>query len=85
MGGFYGDLSLPYAPRSCQNVEVSGLQVEVVSWLCSAHFVSGKKKKHDFLSHDLQESGCARQVTIIVIQLQLLMSQSQVLGCCIKL
>ena len=63
MGGFYGDLSLLYAPRSCQNVEVSGLQVEVVSWLC-AHFVSGKEKKHDFLSHDLQESGYARPVTI---------------------
>lgn len=83
MGWFYGDLSPPYAPRSCQNVEVSGLQVEVVS--CSAHFVSGKKKNHDFLSHDLQESGYARPVTIIVIQLQLLMSQNQVLGCCIKL
>ena len=83
MGGFYGDLSLPYVPRSCQNVEVSGLQVEVVS--CSAHFVSGKKKKHEFLSHDSQESGYARPVTIIVIQLELLMSQNQVLGCCIKL
>ena len=70
MGRFYGDLSLPYAPRSCQNVKLS-----------SAHFVSGKKKK-DFLSHDLQESGYARPVTIIVIQL---MSQNQVLGCCIKL
>jgi len=46
VSGFYGDLSLPYAPRSCQNVEVSGLQVEVVSWLCSAHFVSGKEKKN---------------------------------------
>jgi len=48
VGGFYSNLSLPYAPRSCQNVEVSGLQVEVVSWLCSAHFVSGKEKNMIF-------------------------------------
>ena len=91
MGWFYGDLSPPYAPRSCQNVEVSGLQVEVartsrsvdlqvevISWLCSAHFVSGKKK-HDFLSHDLQESGYARPVTIIVIQLHESESSSRML------
>jgi len=44
-GRVYGDLSLLYAPRSCQNVEVSGLQVEVVLWLC-AHFVSGKEKNN---------------------------------------
>jgi len=44
LGWFYSDLSLPHAPRSCQNVELSGLQVEVILWLCSAHFVSVKKK-----------------------------------------
>jgi len=57
VGWFYSDLSLLHAPRSCQNVELSELQVEVVSWLCSAHFVSVKKKKKRFLS---QESGYAR-------------------------